>query len=204
MAVSLTPAGGQPTLGVASLKASTMADLEKRTVVIRGIEITSSRFPSADKTTADSLDHLLRQMFPSPAMTISLDRIVAGLQRTKTSAKPVAVKTDPPKIFYSKRPAIMLLVDGEPVRAPIEKTEVEFIVNTNWDLFHDKKGKTYYLLVDKTWLSASALGGTVGGDRQTARRLDQAACEPKLGRCEEGNPSYRFGDDERAGCLLHG
>ena len=61
MAVSLTPAGGQPTLGVASLKASTMADLEKRTVVIRGIEITSSRFPSADKTTADSLDHLLRQ-----------------------------------------------------------------------------------------------------------------------------------------------
>ena len=45
------------------------------------------------------------------------------------------------------------------MRAPIEKTEVEFIVNTNWDLFHDKKGKTYYLLVDKTWLSASALAG---------------------------------------------
>ena len=159
VAVSLTPAGGQPTLGVASLKASTMADLEKRTVVIRGIEITSSRFPGADKATEDSLDHLLKQMFPSPAMTISLDRVVAGLQRTKTSAKPVAVKTDPPKIFYSKRQAVMLLVDGEPVRAPIEKTEVEFIVNTNWDLFHDKKGKTYYLLVDKTWLSASALAG---------------------------------------------
>ena len=53
----------------------------------------------------------------------------------------------------------MLVVDGEPVRAPIEKTEMEFIVNTNWDLFHDKKGKTYYLLVDKTWLSASALAG---------------------------------------------
>ena len=52
VAVSLTPAGGQPTLGVASLKASTMADLEKRTVVIRGIEITSSRFPAADKATA--------------------------------------------------------------------------------------------------------------------------------------------------------
>ncbi len=67
---------------------------------------------------------------------------MAGLQRTKTSAKPVAVKTDPPKIFYSKRQAIMLLVDGEPVRAPIEKTEIEFMVNTNWDLFYDKKGKT--------------------------------------------------------------
>ena len=92
-------------------------------------------------------------------MTISLDRILAGLQRTKTSAKPVAVKTDPPRIFYSKRQAIMLLVDGEPVRAPVEKLNLEFIVNTNWDLFYDKKGKNYYLLADKTWLSASALAG---------------------------------------------
>jgi hypothetical protein len=159
MALSLTPAGGQPTLGVASLKASTMADLETRTVVIRSVDIVSSRFPSADKATADSLDHLLRQLFPTAGMTISLDRIVAGLQRSKASAKPVAVKTDPPHIFYSKGPAIMLLVDGEPVRAPIEKTELEFVVNTNWDLFYHKKTKNYYLLADKTWLSASALAG---------------------------------------------
>ena len=159
MAVSLTPAGGQPTLGVVSLSAPTMADLEKRTVVIQSIQITSSRFPSADKATADSLDKLLRQLFPSAGMTISLDRILAALQRTKTSAKPVAVKTDPPTIFYSKGPAIMLLVDGEPVRAPIEKTQLEFVVNTNWDLFYDKKSKKYYLLTDQTWLSASDLPG---------------------------------------------
>jgi hypothetical protein len=159
MAFSLTPAGGEPTLGVASLKASTMADLETRTVVIRSIEIASIRFPSTDKATADSLEHVFRQLFPTAGMTISLDRIVAGLERTKTSAKPVAVKTDPPKIFYSKRQAILLLVDSEPVRAPVEKTEVEFVVNTNWDLFYDKKDKNYYLLVDKTWLSAPVLAG---------------------------------------------
>src|SRR5262249_22320864 len=94
VAVSLTPAGGEPTLGVASLSAPTMADLEKRSVVIRSIQITSSRFPSADKATAESLDSLLRQLFPSAGMTISLDRILAGLERTKTSAKPVAIKTD--------------------------------------------------------------------------------------------------------------
>jgi hypothetical protein len=159
VAVSLTPPGGQPILGVASLKASTLADLEKRTVVVRDIEITSSRFPSADKTITDALDQLLRKLFPTPVMTISLDRVLAGLQKSEASAKPVAVKTDPPRILYSKKPAIMLLVDGEPVLAPIEKFDVEFVVNTNWDLFHDKKSKTYYLLADKTWLSASALAG---------------------------------------------
>src|SRR5262245_36127519 len=100
VAVSLTPPGGQPILGVASLKASTLADLEKRTVVVRDIQITSSRFPSADKAITDGLDQLLRKMFPTPVMTISLDRVVAGLQRSQASAKPVAVKTDPPPIFY--------------------------------------------------------------------------------------------------------
>ena len=159
VAVSLTLPGAQPVLGVASLKASTLADLEKRTVVIRDIQITSSRFPSADKTIADSLDQQLRKLFPTPVMTISLDRVVAGLQRTQAAAKPVAVKTDPPRILYSKKPAIMLLVDGEPVRAPIEKLEIEFVVNTNWDLFYDKKTKNYYLLTDKTWLTAPALTG---------------------------------------------
>jgi hypothetical protein len=159
VAVSLTPPGGKPILGVASLKASTLADLEKRTVVIRGIEITSSRFPTADKEIADALDQLLRKLFPTPVMTISLDRILAGLQRSEASAKPVKVKTDPPRIFYSKRQAIMLQVDGEPVLAPVEKLDVEFVVNTNWDLFQDKKTKNYYLLTDKTWLSGSALAG---------------------------------------------
>ena len=169
-----------------------MADLEKRTVVIRGIEITSSRFPSADKTTADSLDHLLRQLFPTPAMTISLDRVVAGLQRTKTSAKPVAVKTDPPQIFYSKRPAIMLLVDGEPVRAPIEKTEVEFVVNTNWDLFSRQEEQNLLPPGRQDLAVRFGLGGTVVGDRQAARRLVQAACQPKLGRREEGHSLLPF------------
>ena len=170
MAVSLTPAGGQPTLGVASLSASTMADLEKRTVVIRSIQITSSRFPSADKATADSLDRLLRQLFPSAGMTISLDRILAGLQRTKTSAKPVAVKTDPPRIFYSKGPAIMLLVDGEPVRAPIEKTATGVCGQHKLgSLLRQEEQKL--LPPERQDLAFSfGFGRTLGGDRQAARR----------------------------------
>src|SRR5262247_257800 len=91
VAVSLTPPGGKPILGVASLKASTMADLEKRSVVVRDIEITSSRFPTADKEISNALDQLLRKLFPTPVLTISLDRILAGLQRSEASAKPVKV-----------------------------------------------------------------------------------------------------------------
>lgn len=159
VAVSLTPAGGQPVLGVASLAANTVADLDKRTVLIRSIHITSARFPSVEKANADTIEHSLRQVFPTDALTISLDRLLAGVQRSQVSAKPVAVKTDPPRIFFSKRSAILLMVDGEPVRAPIEKTNLEFLVNTNWDLFYEKTSKHYYLLSEKTWLSSAALEG---------------------------------------------
>ena len=159
IAVSLTPPGGQPALGVASLVANTVADLEKRTVLIRSINITSVRFPSLDRAAADSLEHQLRQVFPTDAVTISLDRLLAGIERSKTSAQPVAVKTDAPRIFVSKTSGILLLVDGEPVRAPIEKTQLEFIVNTNWDLFYHKSNKHFYLLTEKTWMSSSALEG---------------------------------------------
>jgi hypothetical protein len=38
---------------------------------------------------------------------------------------------------------------------PIEKT----VVNTNWDLFFEKKKKTYYVLVNTTWLTSTALAG---------------------------------------------
>jgi len=70
-----------------------------------------------------------------------------------------SVKNDPPKIFVAYGNAILLLVDGKVVQAPIEKTNLEFVVNTNWDLFFDKSSSKYYLLDEKKWLTATSLGG---------------------------------------------
>jgi hypothetical protein len=159
VAFSLTPAGGKAIPGVASLTAQTDTDMEKRMVLIRDIQITSVRFPSAEPDSQQNLDQTFRQLFPSNAVTISLDRLLAGLEHSKATATPVAVKNDPPQIFLSKQPAILLFVDGEPVQAPIEKTKLEFVVNTNWDLFFDKSAKKYYLLTDETWMTATALAG---------------------------------------------
>lgn len=159
MALSITPAGGQPALGVASLTARTMTDPDSRTVTIRDIGVTSTRFPSLDPETAKAMDSLLHQLLPTNVVTISLDRIMANIQRSRASEKPVPVNPDPPPIFVSNGPAILLMVDGEPVRAPIEKLKLEFVVNTNWDLFYDPSGKRYYLLSDRTWLSAADLKG---------------------------------------------
>ena len=55
------------------------------------------------------------------------------------------VKADPPAIFFSTRPAVLVNLDGEPIWSPIKDNDLKFAVNTNWDLFEHAPTKTYYL-----------------------------------------------------------
>ena len=105
------------------------------------------------------MEQLFRSLIPKGGEPISVDRIMADLEHGKIAATAVAVKNEPPQIFYSTKSAVLLLVQGEPVLSPIEKTKLQFVVNTNWDLFFDKDKKNYYLLSDKTWMTARDLKG---------------------------------------------
>jgi hypothetical protein len=75
------------------------------------------------------------------------------------SVQTVNLKNDPPFIFVSYTPAILLGVDGEPVLAEIPKTDLKFVVNTVWPLFFDKNNSQYYLLLNDIWLTAGDLHG---------------------------------------------
>jgi hypothetical protein len=159
VAFSLTPKDGKGAVGVAELEGRTVANLEARTVAIQNLKITTARFPSLPEADAAQSEALLKKTFPGKALTVALDRLVAGVERTKEGQKTVELKMDPPPIFTSTSDAVLLLVDGEPVRAPLDGTALEFVVNTNWNLFFDPAGSAYYLLADKTWLTAAALDG---------------------------------------------
>ena len=159
MAFSLTPTGGQEALGVATLTANTVVDNETRTAVLRNVTVKSVRFPAVEPQAAGQLERLFRSLIPSSGEAISIDRVMAMMDRDKVPVRAVALNNDPPQVFYSASPALLLLVDGEPVLAPIEKTNLEFVVNTNWDLFFDKTDKAYFLLGPSGWLTATALGG---------------------------------------------
>ena len=109
MAISVTPAGGKPTLGVVSIQARTDADKENRTVLISNIKLTDTRFPSVDVATDAKLDALVRTFFkPDNTMTISLDRLTAEVEEGKVSGPAVKVDNNPPKIFVSRGPTVLL------------------------------------------------------------------------------------------------
>src|SRR6185295_8582139 len=69
------------------------------------------------------------------------------------------VKADPPVVFFSETPALILNIDGDPVWSSIPNNDLKYAINTNWDLFELAPAKTLYLRYQKTWLTAPSLKG---------------------------------------------
>ncbi len=158
-AFSMTPSGGQEVVGVASFVCDTKTDKEARTTYMHHMNYKDVRFQSLDDKQAASMKKTFISMMPEESESFSTDRILADLSPSSIKANPVQLNNDPPVIFYSAAPAILLIVEGDPVYSPVEKTNIQFVVNTNWDLFYEKSSKQYFLLENDVWLTAKDLNG---------------------------------------------
>ena len=63
----------------------------------------------------------------------------------------------PPRIVISNHPMELLLIDGPPSKVPIAGTQVEFVVNTDWDVFHSQENKSWYILHQGSWRTSNML-----------------------------------------------
>lgn len=156
-AFQMTPTGGKEVVGAATFEATTEVNTETHTVYLFNINVLNTYFPSKDPATSAQMDQLFRTFVPL-TLTASLDRIVAYTPKPE-SVKTVDLRNDPPFIFVSYNPAILLGIDDEPVLSEISKTSLKYVVNTGWPLFFDKSQSQYYLLVNNIWLSAGDLHG---------------------------------------------
>jgi len=179
MAFSLMPAGVKAVVGVADVHAMTNVNVDDRTVLISDFVVTDTHFPSLDAGAAANVDQLVKSFLPpGSAVTISLDRLVATVKKTET-APTVQVRNDPPKIFVSNRPAILVQVDGQPVLGQIQNTTLQFVVNTNWPLFFDKSLSSYYLFTGKQWLTTTSLGRGWLITSTLPRDMSKVAADPQ-------------------------
>jgi len=156
-AISITPNGGKQFLGVISWRANTVANVSARTVYVSDIEVINSRFPTLDPEHEAEMQQKISHVYPTMTFNVSLNHMIASLEKVKEPVSAAAVSTQVPTIFASTSPAIVLMVDGKPVLVPIEGTKLQYVVNTNWDLFYD--GSEYFLLSGKTWLKSKEPAG---------------------------------------------
>jgi hypothetical protein len=171
-AFQLTPAGGKTVLGAAKLNGTTNVDNEKHMVVIYGIQLLDAYFPGLDPDTSAKMKQLLLSFIP-PVVNISLERLIAYVPKPQTSVNTVELRNDPPFIFASYKPAILLHVDGEPTLAPIPETKLKYVVNTQWTLLFDTQESIYYLLVGDRWLSARDLHGPWAAATKLPKDMDK-------------------------------
>ena len=182
MAVSLTPANGPDAVGVVYFNLQTTPNVDAHTVLLSNMQITKTYFPSQEPATVARLDQLVRTFLsPDRTLTISLDRLVATVDKQKEEKAPVVqVKNDPPKVFVSEGPAVLLLVEGKPVLSDVKKTKIQTVVNSNFPLFFDKKSSKYFLFTGQLWATASDLQGKWGPVEKLPKDMEKVAEDPNF------------------------
>ncbi len=166
------PGDDRPIPAALRMEASTTTDLQQRTVTVFNVKVVDVSFPSADEATARRLTEAWTSHVSRKSLNLALDDVLAYFEpaaerpRPDPPTLPVGNRTRPielqgqtPAILVSQTPAILVLFDGEPLYVDLEKTGLEFAVNTNWDLFRHPESSTHYLLHEDAWLEAPTTTG---------------------------------------------
>ena len=158
-AVSIISAGSNaPVYGVFWMKARADVDKAARIVTLNDIQVTRATFPSLPALQNEYLA-LIRRHVPTLAKTVALDHLEASyaISEAVKKAQAVPVKNDPPRIIYSARPALLVLVDGPPVPRTMPGLNVDRVINSQALIL--KIGVEYYLSAYDQWYQAVDLNG---------------------------------------------
>jgi hypothetical protein len=149
-----------PALGTLSVEANTSVAVRERLVSFSEFAITAANFPTLSREQLTAVASEVNAAVPLDERVISLDRVLAAIDTSViTPHNNTGVKADPPVIFHSTTPAVLVNLDGDPIWSPIKENELRFAVNTNWDLFEYRPSNTYYLRINDAWMKAANVSG---------------------------------------------
>jgi len=160
-AVSYTPKGAEKAaLGTIKAESRTEVATSERLVSFPDLRVTETNFSMLPPDQLRKFAAELQLALPLNERVIALDRVLANLDRSQIISKNVdGVKAEPPPIFFSTEPAVLVNVDGAPIWSSIKENDLQFAVNTNWDLFRSVQTQKLFLRVNDSWLTAPALEG---------------------------------------------
>lgn len=103
----------------------------------------------------------------------------ASQQQQQASLKEAGKKAQIPMVYVVFGPAELIEVDGEPKYSPIPTTGLEYVVNTNGNIF--RLGGQYYILISGRWFKGPSFDGPWTFE-------DGKALPPDLARIPTDNP----------------
>jgi hypothetical protein len=153
----------EPAYGVVWITARTDVDKANRLVTLDNIKIPRVAFPT-DKAHEDVYQSILSGHVEDATRIVPLDHLESDLAASDAmkQAREVPVKNDPPKIIFSKKPALLISIDGEPVLRPVEGSDLMRVINTRALLVLSRQLNTYYLHVMGRWVCSQNVTGPWG------------------------------------------
>jgi hypothetical protein len=151
--------GSEPQFGAVWSTARVEVDRDNRVVDFVDIRIPQVRFPGASEEQQAQLAELLEREAATWDLVISLDRFIAGLEILEGADQVDTLNHDPPAILISYEPAVLILIDGEPILQAVEGSALQRVVNTPYLLLFDPMSNAYYLNSDESWFSARQIEG---------------------------------------------
>ena len=157
-------------VGSVRAKARADVDFERRLVTLSRQQVLDLRF--TDPTAPEQVLALARQAVSAQAQTILLDELLSMLaddfEAPGQATQSVKFQFKPPRVEVVSRPTQLLLIDGSPVQAGISGTGLDYLVNTDWDVFYHRPGSLWYVLNQGVWQTQSMLAT---GGWQATREL---------------------------------
>lgn len=155
----ITTQGRDPVFGTFRFDGETLVDVDRRVVLLRKVRKYDIRFPSAPGGMSEEWSALATRVMPSDAVVLSLDRVLAFVRAAEVPREEAKVLTDPPPIYASTEPAVLVILDGPPVFMDVESASLRRVVNTNWSFYQERRSKAFFLRHGDTWLKSPELQG---------------------------------------------
>ena len=156
MAVTIQIPDKEMIFGALWFRARMLTDTENRTVVLEKMQILKTHFP--DMTDTEKIEHfstMLSSEMESRRLEMSLDRMLASLNGVE-DLRQLSDKIDntPPAIYFRTTPAVLLMIDGDPVLKKDEESGLEYVVNTPFFIVKDSKSENYYVNGGPFWYTS--------------------------------------------------
>jgi hypothetical protein len=155
-------------VGSVRAEAQTSVDLEERQVLIFNQRIVERNFGSGDvpQKVLDMANQAVSKRPRAVSLDVLLHALADDFEVPAQGRGSPLFSFKPPRIVVSDSPRQLLLIDQEPVLAPISGTGLEFVVNTDWRLFYQPQTDDWFVLNEGSWQRNSLLA--TGGWTTTA------------------------------------
>ncbi len=185
-AISIVQSGKtEPVFGTWWFTAQTASAGDGRSISIQSLQVNDLRFPAdVDDSKIDGIKSTLQNEVPKMGVRLAESDVQNALNINQQQAKLASnLNNNPPSVFYSTRPSMLVMIDGTPKLEMNSDWGVEAVVNSPFTIIKNNDGR-FYLYGGKHWFSAPDATGpyqyipSVPGNLQNVQAaVDKAAAD---------------------------